>query len=160
MKKVLFFLLCAIILTSAVWAAPAKNVVAKESAVYTDTSNVGKFYIGDWSGWGVLGYNINRDFSAALGTYYVSTGSVYGLLLKGDYNLAKVGKIQPSVGLSYNTSSTGASGTITLNYGVRTPIAEALEVGFDIFFLSYTGTGGSNSTTILPGAVFKGQLGL
>jgi hypothetical protein len=157
MKKALLLLVTILLVCSAVYAAPKPQTIPP-----TDSSSgitPGTISIGSWANWAVLGYKFTNDISGGFGTWFTNTaGTSYGLLLKADYNLAKMGAVQPSVGLSYNTSSTGASGTVGLNYGLNTMIQNNLSVGFDIFVATLTSAAGTSTTTVLPGAVIKAAL--
>lgn len=153
MKKIALFLLVLFVSTSAFAAVAPKPAVVPPAA--TQTGMAGKYAIGDWGGWNVLSYGVNSDIIASAGTYYLSTGSVYGFLLKGDYLLAKINDVQPCVGAYYTSDSTGASGTIGVLYGLGAMLATNLSVGADFILLTYTKTGAATTTSILPGAVFK-----
>ncbi|MFA6548633.1 MAG: hypothetical protein WCT39_01700 [Candidatus Margulisiibacteriota bacterium] len=156
MKKALLLLVAILLVCSAVYAAPKTQTIPPSSS---DSIAPGTLSIGSWANWAVLGYKFTNEISGGFGTWFTNTaGTSYGLLLKADYNLARMGAVQPSVGLSYNTSSTGASGTVGLNYGLNTMIQNNLSVGFDIFVATLTSAAGTSTTTVLPGAVIKAAL--
>jgi len=108
--------------------------------------------IGTWGGIPTLSYSFNKDMYASVGTNYSSAGSgVWGLFLKGGYNLAASGGIQPSVGLEYQTTSAGAVGSIGLTYGLTVMMLPNLSLGLDFVLADYTNTLGTNVTRVIPG---------
>ena len=112
-----------------------------------------------WNGWATLGKDLTNDLSGQLGLGYTSaagTGTTF-YLLKVDYKLAKVGKIQPAWGIYYNSSSAaGATATIGLTWGVSVPVWKNLALGYDIIVANSTG----NTTRILPNTTFTASYGL
>jgi hypothetical protein len=150
MKRALLLLTVLLIGTS-VFAAPKPQAIPPASSGI----NPGQISIGYWGGYPTLGYQFSKEIAVAGSLSYASSGSLYGILLKADYNLAKIGSLQPCVGLDYYTSSSGVWGNVGIFYGLSAMVLNNLSVGFDISLLEYTKTAGANSTNILSWSVMK-----
>lgn len=147
MKKILLLVLVILISTACIAQAATKVAVPVKAS-----SAESKLAITSWGGLGGLSYDFNDQISAMVGANYTSTAGtgVFGVIVKADYNLFKVGKIQNNMGLYYTTLSSGATGTLGLTYGVETMVQPNLLLGMDFILVSQNTTGGFSTTSILP----------
>jgi len=154
MKRALLLLTVLLIGTS-VFAAPKPQAVPPSN----DSIHPGTISIGNWGGWPVLGYQFSDAIAISGSTYYTNSGgTTYGLLLKADYDQGNIGKVNKAIGLLYSTTSTGASGSWWLTYGLTAMVLPNFSMGVDLGIIGYTSGGGTSSTTVFPGAAFKTSL--
>ncbi|MBU0501902.1 MAG: hypothetical protein ABIH69_03515 [bacterium] len=142
MKKVLFTLLIAVF-------------------ALTAASHAGSLSVGTWGGIATLGYDINDTVSGSVGSFFTnSTTSTYGLLLKADYDLAKLGEVQTEIGMFYYTTSAGAWGQLGLTYGVETMVQDNLSLGADFIVVDSTSyaSGATSLTRVLPAVAITAAL--
>lgn len=142
MKKVISFALVAMLVLSA-----ASFAQTKKAAPVASSSGM---MIGIDTGLTSLKFD-NKDFSASVGASFTSAGGTSTIGFGGNYRykLSK-GAITTNVGggASYQDLGGGFS-TITLRalYGAETTIAGKLNVGFDVFPVSFSSTSGGGSST-------------
>lgn len=165
MKRIALLLVIAILGTTAVFAAPPKTtskVVVKEVVVMersgSANATAGKMAIGTAIGCPTIRYNFSDDLSGTAGLTYSSGAgaSTTALLAKVDYNLQKMGMVQPTVGLYYTTDGAAAATTVIAGtYGINTMIQPNLSIGADITVASSTSAAGATTTGILSGAALN-----
>jgi len=127
----------------------------------TAASYAGGLSIGTWGGYSTLGYDINDKVSGTIGSYYTnSTTSTYGLLLKADYDLAKLGEVQTEIGMFYFTTSAGTAGQMGLTYGVETMVKDNLSLGADFIVVDSTSyaSGATSLTRVFPAVAITAAL--
>ena len=116
----------------------------------------GNLAVGTALGYPTLKYNFTEDFSGQVGAMYASaTGATStALLAKVDYNLAKLGEVQPAIGLYYTSDGAAAATTVIgVTYSVSTMVQSNLSIGVDFTLLS-SSSGAVSATGILgAGAV-------
>jgi hypothetical protein len=162
MKKLLIMLFIVSIATSMSMAA-IKNLTLTEPSTSTSApvATTGNLAIGTSLGYPTLKYNFNSDFSGAVGLSYSSTGGTAqtAILVKADYNLAKMGQAQPSIGAFYTTDGAATATTsFGLIYGVSTMVLPNLSLGADAIVLTQATRAGVNATGILSGVVLSAAL--
>lgn len=99
--------------------------------------------IGSYGFMPTLGMQFNENLSGRLGATYVTTAGAgtTNYLVNLEYNLAKAGEVQSSMGIYYaNSSAAGATATFGLTYGVVANLATNLALGADFVLVSSTGT--------------------
>ena len=119
----------------------------------TVASYAGNLSIGTWGGAATLGYDFTDAVSVSVGSYYAhATTTTYGLLLKADYDLAKLDDVQTEIGFYYLTTSAGSAGQIGLTYGIETMIKDNLSLGADFILADSTSysSGATSLTRVLP----------
>ncbi|MDI6731843.1 MAG: hypothetical protein QME05_04615 [Candidatus Margulisbacteria bacterium] len=150
MKKISVLLIVIIAIMGSAAFAAAKTMVKVPAASAAPAES--KLAITSWGGLGGLSYAFNDQISAMLGANYTTTAGVgfYGLVIKADYNLVKVGKLQTNMGVYYTTISTGVTGTLGLTFGVETMVQSNLLLGMDFILANQTNTLGVATSAILP----------
>ena len=117
-------------------------------------------------GFAALKYQFTNDLSGYIGVNNFSGTTITnapgtGIMLKVDYNLEKLGKVQPTAGLFYITNGVAAATTsMGATYGVETNIADNLVIGADFVLASSVANSGFTQTGILPAVAVKAALSL
>ena len=118
--------------------------------------------VGDWGGWATLGTQFGDKFAGYLG--YTNLGAVGGgssanwMLAKVDYDLAKMGDVQPKIGVFSWWTSPNSGSRLGLTWGASIMPVNNFSVGFDAVLAQQNGS--PSSTDILPSAVFTANLNL
>ena len=118
----------------------------------------GKVAVGTQIGYLTAKYQFTDDLSGSAGLNNFSGGGVSqtGLLAKVDYNLPKLGEVQPCMGLYYTTDGAATALTnVGLTYGISTMVTDNLSVGADLILLRSMSIPGTTVTGILPGAALN-----
>jgi hypothetical protein len=116
--------------------------------------------VGDWGGWATVGTQLSDKFAGYLG--YSNFGAVGGgtstnyLLAKVDYDLAKMGDVQPKLGVFSWWTSPNSGSQLGLTWGAAIMPVKNFSIGFDAVLIQQNGT--PSSTDILPNAVFTANL--
>ena len=116
--------------------------------------------IGDWGGWATIGTQFGDRFAGYLG--YSNFGAVGGgsstnmMLVKVDCDLAKMGDVQPKLGVFSWWTSPNSGSRLGLTWGASIRPLSNFSVGFDAVLIQQNGT--PSSTDILPNAVFAANL--
>lgn len=162
MKKILaLVLLMTVVLSVSAFAAPARVATAAQSSQASGM----KFGVGVYQG--LAGLKIMGDaFNSVIGLTFVSqsaagaSNTTFGIGGNATFNLSG-GTVPTHAGgaLTYTSFPGGTSSlTIAAIYGAETTLLDHLNVGVDLFPLSFTSTsfaGGSATTfTLLTGTVF------
>jgi len=122
----------------------------------------GKLAIGTSMGYPTLKLNLNKNIDGSLGAMYASgAASSTALLVKVDYNLASVGKVQPNLGLYYTTNGAAAARTVLgLTYGLLTKVQPNLAFGLDFILVSQLTFAGATTTGLLGAGFVGGSTGV
>lgn len=111
----------------------------------------GKMAVGTALSFATLKYQFTKELAGSLGLNNMSGGaSRTGILVKVDYDLAKAGQVQPSIGGYYSTDGAAAATSgFGITYGITTMVQPNLSLGADIILFSSTTFGGTSTTGIL-----------
>lgn len=162
MKKILaFVLLMTVVLSVSAFAAPAKVATAAQSSQAAGM----KFGVGSYNG--LAGLKIMGDaFNSVIGLMMTNTSAggasntTFGAGANATFNLS--GGTVPThagAGLTFTSFPNGSTFMLSAIYGAETTLLDHLNIGVDIFPLSFSSTsitgGGSQTTfTLLTGTVF------
>ncbi len=118
--------------------------------------------VGEWGSWATVGTKFGAGFSGYLGySYFGGAGGGSAdneLLVKLDYNLAKLGDVQTKAGVYYFWTSPDIGTQLGLTWGASVNVVNNLSLGFDAV-LARANTKPS-TTDILPVAVVTANLTL
>lgn len=113
--------------------------------------------VGDWGGWATVGTQFNENISGYLGYSYFNPTN--WLLVKADYNLAKLGDVQTKVGANFELTSPNSGSSLGLSWGISAMMVKNLMIGTDLILVRFNrNAGGGGTTDIIPAAVMVAQL--
>jgi hypothetical protein len=116
--------------------------------------------VGAWGSWATIGTQFADNFSGYLG--YSNFGGVGGasstnwMLVKIDYDLAKLGDVQTKAGVFYWWTSPNVGSRVGATWGASITPVKNLSAGFDIVLAQSNSM--PSSTDILPSAVVSASL--
>ncbi len=115
------------------------------------TPSLAKVTIGTALGYPTLSLAMGKDLVGSLGARNSNFGgTATALLVKVDYNLEKVGDVQPALGIYYMTNGAAAAITnIGISYGLMANVAQNLNFGLDFVLVNQTSFAGATTTDIL-----------
>jgi len=115
------------------------------------TPTLASVTIGTALGYSTLSLNMGKDLVGFLGARNTNFGgTATALLLKVDYNLEKVGDVQPAVGIYYMTNGAAAAVTnLGVTYGIMANLTSNFAIGADFALVNQTSFAGASTTDIL-----------